>query len=442
MKRACRLLAWIAGVPLVGFALLVAASFWYAHQREVEFTRLPEGERQLAIFDAFADAVESNYYDRDFVEKEWPALRDRWRTEAGKSRNDFDVYFTVLLQLTQSLPSSHLAAVPPPPRVADHPASASPPPQIGTGGFGIAKLRRARNTVGVVDHVEKGSAAAMAGIEPGWQVMSFKGCAAGDEVTGVFLTALSPAQRLDFEAGKQVALNDPAIRTQAEFDAKFKRSVTYACTRFVDHAPFEERHLDGATYLRFDSFMDPAMIDRALEALERGGERGIVLDLRFNHGGLRDEMLRLMSRLLPDGSLVATEVTRGSETPLRTRGTRAYAGPLIVLIGPSTASAAEITAAALQDQKRARVLGRPSAGSTLTSLNFPLPDGGQAQVATADLKRPSGQRIEGVGVVPDVGIMPTIDDVRAGRDPALERAVLELGGAQTTASTDSRSPAG
>ncbi|HEX6398648.1 MAG TPA: hypothetical protein VFZ95_14590, partial [Steroidobacteraceae bacterium] len=73
---------------------------------------------------------------------------------------------------------------------------------------------------------------------------------------------------------------------------------------------------------------------------------------------------------------------------------------------------------------------------------FALPDGGKAQIAFADLLRPSGKRIEGVGVVPDVGVMPTLEDVRAGRDPALERALLELHPSPTTAARDSRSPAG
>jgi carboxyl-terminal processing protease len=126
----------------------------------------------------------------------------------------------------------------------------------------------------------------------------------------------------------------------------------------------------------------------------------------------------------------------------RSDGKKSFTGPLAVLIGPTSASAAEITAAALQDQHRARVIGRPSAGSTLTALDFPLPDGGKAQIAIGDLVRPRGQRIEGIGVVPDVGVMPSIEDVRAGRDPALDRALLELRAPQTTASTGSRSPAG
>ncbi|HEX6398030.1 MAG TPA: S41 family peptidase, partial [Steroidobacteraceae bacterium] len=319
MKRVWKWLAWIVGLPAVGFVLLVAAAAWAAHQRQA-FASLPPGERQLAIFDAFAHLVESNYYDREFVEHEWPALRDHWRVEAEKSRNDFDVYFAVLLQMNQQLPSSHLSAVPPAPSTAPRGAGESSRQLPGTGGFDVATIRRARSTIGVVDHVDTGTVAAAAGIEPGWRVLSFKGCLAGQETTGVFLTALSSAQRLDIEAGKTVTFNDAAIETQADFDAKYRRSVTYACSAYIEHAPFEVRALEGVTYLRFDSFMEPDVIDQVLSAIEGAGERGLILDLRHNHGGFRDEMLRLMNRLLPAGSLVGREIVQGSETAYRADG--------------------------------------------------------------------------------------------------------------------------
>ena len=81
MRRVYRWLAWIVGVPVVAIALLVAAALWTIHQRKQEaakFSLLPPGERQLAIYDAFASLVEANYYDRDFVERDWPPLRNQW----------------------------------------------------------------------------------------------------------------------------------------------------------------------------------------------------------------------------------------------------------------------------------------------------------------------------------------------------------------------------
>jgi len=445
LRRVYRWLAWIVGVPVVAIALLVAAALWTIHQRKQEaakFSLLPPGERQLAIYDAFASLVEANYYDRDFVERDWPPLRNQWRAEAAKARNEFDLYFTVLLQLTQKFPSSHVLGLPPPGASPARAAAKLPAAAPGGSGIRVAVIRRGKGTRGVVDSVASGSPAAVAGIEPGWWVLKSQSCKVGQEVTSEFQTNGSPQDRITLETTNRLDLHDPSIRTQADFDARYRKSVKYTCVAAVETAAFESRQIDGVTYLRFDSFNEPALVDRVLAALDQSGELGVILDLRGNSGGLRDEEMRFNSRLLPTETLIGTEITRDGESEFRTTDGPRFTKPLVVLIGPSTASAAEITAAALQDHRRARLVGRPTAGSTLTSGHFPLPDGGQAQIAFADFRRSSGQRIEAVGVSPDVVVMPTIEDVRAGRDPALERALLELRAARATASPGSPAPAG
>jgi carboxyl-terminal processing protease len=103
-----------------------------------------------------------------------------------------------------------------------------------------------------------------------------------------------------------------------------------------------------------------------------------------------------------------------------------YRGPLAVLIGPGSLSAAEVTAAALEHEHRAVVVGRRSSGSVLGASSFPLPDGGRVQIPVIDIEMLDGRRLEGVGVAPDIEIFPTLADITAGRDPALERAEREL----------------
>jgi C-terminal processing protease CtpA/Prc len=65
-------------------------------------------------------------------------------------------------------------------------------------------------------------------------------------------------------------------------------------------------------------------------------------------------------------------------------------------------------------------------GSTLVSQSFLLPDGGVARIPITDFRTVKDRRIEGAGVTPDIRVMPTLDDVRAGRDPTVERAVALL----------------
>ncbi|HEV8443776.1 MAG TPA: S41 family peptidase, partial [Steroidobacteraceae bacterium] len=107
-------------------------------------------------------------------------------------------------------------------------------------------------------------------------------------------------------------------------------------------------------------------------------------------------------------------------------------GPLVVLIGPQSASAAEITAAAVLDNHRGLLVGRMTNGSVMESNYFPLPDGGTAQIPVNDFVRGHDRRIDSVGVSPDIWILPTLDDVRAGRDPALARALKEINGKELT----------
>jgi C-terminal processing protease CtpA/Prc len=135
---------------------------------------------------------------------------------------------------------------------------------------------------------------------------------------------------------------------------------------------------------------------------------------------------RIAGRLLGDDVSIGTILGRGAPVDLRTNAARHYAGPLVILVGPSSASAAEVLAAAVQDHARGRIVGRTTNGSVLASQSFPLPDGGHVQVPTHDFMRIDGRRIEGVGVEPDIVVIPTLEDVRAGRDPALERALAEL----------------
>jgi C-terminal processing protease CtpA/Prc len=112
------------------------------------------------------------------------------------------------------------------------------------------------------------------------------------------------------------------------------------------------------------------------------------------------------------------EVARRRRGPLQ--GAFAPMSAEAVLVGPSTTSAAEITAAALQD--------RMTNGAVVTAQAFDLADGGSMMISMQDYVRLKGQRIEGVGVDPDIWILPTLEDIRAGRDPALERAIDELRG--------------
>ena len=158
---------------------------------------------------------------------------------------------------------------------------------------------------------------------------------------------------------------------------------------------------DGVLLLTFNQF-DPGD-DRwiARSIAEAPGLKGVILDLRGNGGG-RDDVLdrtaglfstrrALLIRLT--GKKVIDETTRGA-------GPSAYRGPLAVIVGPDTASAAEILAFFLGESGRAYTVGEHSAGAVTGGVDYGLPGGGQLTVAEYDIRTANGTRLEGQGFTP------------------------------------------
>jgi C-terminal processing protease CtpA/Prc len=109
-----------------------------------------------------------------------------------------------------------------------------------------------------------------------------------------------------------------------------------------------------------------------------------------------------------------------------------FSGPVIVLIGAETGSAAEDFAVAFDAIRRGTLLGEPTGGSTGQPLVFQLPGGGSARICTKDDTYPDGRAIEGVGVLPQVKVSPTVSDIRQGKDAALDRALEILSATNST----------
>jgi carboxyl-terminal processing protease len=206
------------------------------------------------------------------------------------------------------------------------------------------------------------------------------------------------------------------------------RSAKYDLGRYPWRTETESRKLDGGVrYLRFPGFGDDTSMTPVYQAIDEATPAGLIVDLRRNGGGRGVQLQKFAGALLGEGALLADTKSR-SETSrmLATAYPKPYTGPLVVLIGPGSGSAAEIFAATVQDQQRGKVIGRRSAGSVLQATQVALPDAGYFSLPVSDVWRAGGKRLEGVGVEPDTWILPSLVDVRAGRDPVLEAALREL----------------
>lgn len=149
------------------------------------------------------------------------------------------------------------------------------------------------------------------------------------------------------------------------------------------------------------------------ESKKNGGLKGIVLDLRSNPGGLLDEAVEVSSIFLKEGVVVSTEGRDPKQKEVRyvkKTGFKELELPIVVLINGSTASASEIVAGALQDHKRALIVGAQSFGKGSVQSVAKIDDERGVKLTIAQYMTPSNKKIQAIGIKPDVEIEETDGD--------------------------------
>jgi len=180
--------------------------------------------------------------------------------------------------------------------------------------------------------------------------------------------------------------------------------------RVREPEPGEDRFPDARRAVRLDGDIlllafnqfdpgDERWIAAEMEAMPRLA--GLILDLRRNGGG-RDDILDKVAGLFTDRRELLIRLNGRSTIDERTRPSRkgAYTGPTAVIVGPNTASAAEILAFFLAESGRADSVGERTAGAVTGGVDYKLPDGGRLTVAEYDIRTANGTRLEGNGFTP------------------------------------------
>ena len=162
-------------------------------------------------------------------------------------------------------------------------------------------------------------------------------------------------------------------------------------------------------YLRLRAFNENSsnQLKGAISKLEKNNKLvGYILDLRNNPGGLLSQAVRISDFFLDDGEIVSTRGRKSRENRkfFAKKGDRIKGKPLIVLINNGSASAAEIVAGALQDQKRAVLLGETTYGKGSVQSIIPLRNKGAIRLTISKYYLPSGKSISEVGVTPDIRV--------------------------------------
>ena len=175
---------------------------------------------------------------------------------------------------------------------------------------------------------------------------------------------------------------------------------------------------DDIAYIRITTFNEQTTegLKREIGNLQNQiGDKlkGYIIDLRNNPGGLLEEAVTVSDTFLERGEIVSTRGRNAEETQRRTAhpGDLTKGKPVIVLINGGSASASEIVAGALQDHKRATLVGTRSFGKGSVQTIIPLGSGnGALRLTTARYYTPSGKSIQAKGIVPDIEVLQDVPD--------------------------------
>jgi carboxyl-terminal processing protease len=230
----------------------------------------------------------------------------------------------------------------------------------------------------------------------------------GDPGTDVKITILRPASGLI----KDLKLTRAVINIDMVKDINSKKEF-----------PLGENKIG---YVRLVQFGEKTSddLEKALKKLKSQGMQALVLDLRWNPGGLLEQAVDVCEKFLPHGSLVVKTEGRdpkSSQNSVRKamgRGDELHNMPMVILVNLGSASASEIVAGCLQDWKRAIVLGEKTFGKGSVQSILPLSDGSALRLTTAKYYTPSHKVIHEEGITPDI-VVPITDEEE--RDILMQR---------------------
>ncbi|MEE2750830.1 MAG: S41 family peptidase [Myxococcota bacterium] len=397
---------------------------------------------QLASFDYAWQRVQDTYHDPNMEGLNWEAIRDELRPIAEQA-TDNESLRVVLHDLLSRLDASHFQVVPQSLYEVSHHAPALPegapatPPPSGTVGL---ELRWVEDGLRVTQ-VAENSPAALAGIQRGYTVLAIDGFNpqaiinnAQDLHSLPHLLARAANSALTGNPGSVVTLSledTEAVSLTRVESAGDVVQLGYLppITVVFEHALLNPGSPSLIGLIRFNAFMQPAgtrFTEAMIDLIDQNID-GLVIDLRGNPGGVVAMTMGMAGHFIPEPGLsLGTMTQRHMKLTLKViprAPAQQFDGPVAFLIDELSASTSEVFAAGMQSLGRARVFGNTSAGMALPSIFEVLPNGDGLQFAIGDLHGPDGQRLEGMGVVPDTPITLTTSALSAGTDPIQDAAM-------------------
>ncbi len=423
-------------LPLGLAAAIVAAGVSIAAQAGTAAPDLKAAE----TFDAAWKIIRDTHFDPGMNGLDWPAIRTELGPRAAGARTASQLR-EVIQEMLGRLGQSHFALIP-----SSGDAAATPADLSGDPGFDVRLIGKEL----LVTHVHPGGAAVVAGVRPGWKLMSIASTPTSELLER--LPAAMPERLRQVEAWRMVetrvrgprgsraslmfdnGVSDVGVSVERRAESGQPATVGNLPTMFVRVDESERRTPAGAIVgvIGFNVWM-PAVDPLFASAVERfRGADGIVIDLRGNPGGLAAMIMGIAGHFMTERTPLGTMKTRDSELRFAAnprlvdaagRRVTPYAGPVAVLVDGMTGSASECFAGGLQSLGRVRVFGQTSMGQALPAFFDRLPNGDILIHATGDFVTANGTRLEGRGVIPDETVPVRREDLLAGRDATAAAAL-------------------
>lgn len=365
------------------------------------------------VYDASIAMVTRRFYDRAYNGVDFGAEAASRRAEAV-AQPDEAGFYRKLNETLRLLDDRHTVAVRPSVNRARSEARLAQTTVYGMA-ITLAKPTAASEVHYVISRLRQDGPAAQAGVQVGWRI-----------------------RQVDGEAYDIERSYGDSLRVFTFEDAEgHSHDITMTARPLPREVGAAVRRPDGVLVLHFAEF-DQASRDWILARLaeaESDPPSGIVIDLRQNIGGRINDTARIIGAFF-DERIRFAHYNLGpvAGVPRRTVSAREpWTGPLAVLQSDQSGSAAEVFAAAVQEQRRGPVVGQTSAGAVVGAIAYQLPDGGLLRVGVSEFRTGSGAILEKVGVTPDIQITPTYEDLIRSRDVMLEAAVAAMLGVSSGA---------
>ena len=426
----------------------------------------PEMQRRLNAFYFAWETIKNNYFDQTFSGLNWENIKKEYEPRVLNTKTDKQLH-DLLQEMINRLNRSHFVVIPPEVYQAIEKAKAkvkakenriaaeeneSESEESGEDNFifeadenakfGIGVELRLINNQFVITRVESNSAAEKAGLKTGYAIEKINDVALGEMLVNIEIYYASfknikrhlPAQVVGwFLNGGEDSFVEVSYLDETEQlkNLKIRREKLTGETISIgknfpeQYLKFETASLnDDVGYVKFNLFALPVVEKFCASLTQLKDKKAIIIDLRGNTGGILGTLIALSGMLTDKSVDLGTQIYKiGSENMVASSKAKNFKGRVIFLVDNQTVSAAEVFAAALQENNRALVIGEKTAGEALPSVSVELPTGAFLLYPIANFKTRNGNFLEGKGVEPNYVVALDRKSLLAGKDSQLEKAL-------------------